>query len=97
LITATNRLKTYEEITSAEDRVTEEGWVKITVKGTDSLKKLLGRLPEGEAVVWIDGTWPEHMPGEGRDFAFPERRIVDEIERYCRPLGLELHLAGQDG
>ena len=97
LITATNRLKTYEEITSAEDKVIEEGWVKITVKGTDSLKELLGRLPESETVVWIDGTWPEHVPGEGRNFAFPERRIVDEIERHCRQLGLELNLTGQIG
>lgn len=98
LITATNRLKTYKEITSVEkDRVVEEGWVKITVKEVDSLKDLLERLPKGEAVVWIDGTWLKHILGEGGNFAFPDRHVVDEIERHCRQLGLELHLAGQDG
>jgi len=97
LITATNRLKTYQEITTAENRVIKEGWVKITVKGVDSLKELLGRLPQGEKVFWMDGTRLEQMPDEGRRFGFPDKRVVDEFERYCRQLGLELHLAGRDG
>ncbi len=92
LVTATNRLKTYEEIISDEDMVIEDGWVKITVKGVDSLKDILGHLPGGEEVFWIDGTWLEQMQGESRDFAFPEKRVVDEIERYCRQLGIELHI-----
>jgi hypothetical protein len=37
------------------------------------------------------------MQGEGGDFPFPEKRVVDAIEQYCRQLNLELHLAGRDG
>jgi hypothetical protein len=95
LVTATNRLKTYEEITAADNRV-EEGWVKITVKGLASLKQLLKFLPAGEELVWIDGMWWEHVQGESKDFAFPEKGVVDEVERYCRQLGIELRLTGRD-
>lgn len=54
LITGTNRLKTYKEITSLENTITSGRWVKITVTGEDALKALLARLPEGQEVVWRD-------------------------------------------
>lgn len=57
LITGTNRLKTYKEITAEEDTITSGGWVKITVTGEDALKALLARLPEGEEIVWRDEGW----------------------------------------
>jgi hypothetical protein len=57
LITGTNRLKTYKEITAGEDTITSGGWVKITVTGEDALKALLVRLPEGEDIVWRDEGW----------------------------------------
>lgn len=57
LITGTNRLKTYKEVTDEEDTITSGGWVKITVTGEDALKTLLARLPEGEEVVWRDESW----------------------------------------
>lgn len=57
LITGTNRLKTYKEITAGEDTITSGGWVKITVTREDALKTLLARLPEDEEVVWRDEGW----------------------------------------
>lgn len=57
LITGTNRLKTYKEITTEEDTITCGGWVKITVTGKDALKALLARLPEGQEVIWREEGW----------------------------------------
>jgi hypothetical protein len=95
LMTGTNRLKTYEEITSGEDVLSEDGWVKITVSGSDTLKALLGRLPAGEQVIWLDGTWPGMAEGERGDLVFPARNIVDDIEAHCAPLGIELQTVTQ--
>lgn len=50
LITGTNRIKGYEEITSSENIIGNNGWVKITVKGVDSIKVILKMVPEGEYV-----------------------------------------------
>ncbi|UCH87896.1 MAG: hypothetical protein JSV49_06400, partial [Thermoplasmata archaeon] len=63
LITGTNRLKGYEEITSDED-IIKDGWVKITVRDIDSIKTILGQLPKSEEVFWIDDKWLEQVQGE---------------------------------
>lgn len=93
LITGTNRLKTYEEIVSAEDIVSEGGWVKVSVTGTEDLKALLGQLPTGESVTWNSGDWLERVGVPARSIRFPDEKVIDEIERYCRQLGLELSVA----
>ena len=93
LTTGTNRLKTYEEITSSEDVVNDDGWVKITVVGVDSIKATLGRLPEGEEVFWIGEKWLEQV-GQTQmgDLALPSKEIIDDIEAYCDELGLKLNV-----
>lgn len=93
LITGTNRLKSYEEITSGEDVVSDDGWVKITVVGVDSIKSTLGRLPEGEEVFWIGEKWLEQV-GQTQmgDLALPSKEIIDDIEAYCDELGLKLNV-----
>ena len=96
LITGTNRLKSYEEITSDED-IIEGGWVKITARDVDSIKTILGRLPKGEEVFWIDDKWREQGQGETGDFILPDMEIVDDIKIYCRQLGIELHEEGETG
>jgi len=96
LITGTNRLKGYEEITSDEDMI-EDGWVKITVRDVDSIKTILGRLPESEEVFWIDDKWLEQVQGETGDFLLPDIEIVDDIKLYCRQLGIELYKKGETG
>ncbi len=90
LITGTNRLKTYEEITTPGDTVTAEGWVKITVTGVEALKALLARLPRGEWVFWAGEAWGEqtHEGAEG-NLAQPDQALVDDIARYCWQLGIE--------
>ncbi|HEX2396051.1 MAG TPA: hypothetical protein VHI78_11950, partial [Bacteroidales bacterium] len=47
LLPGTNRLKTYNEVITNP----------YTAHGTDSLKLLLARLPEGEHIFWIGRDW----------------------------------------
>lgn len=95
LITGTNRLKSYEEITSSEAVVNDDGWAKITVQGVESIKATLGRLPEGEDVFWIGEKWLEQVgQTEMGDLALPSREIIDDLEAHCHQLGLQLHVDG---
>ncbi|MGD8474997.1 MAG: hypothetical protein PVH59_12825 [Anaerolineae bacterium] len=90
LITGTNRLKTYEEIVSAENAVDESGWVSVSANGTEGLKALLSQLPDGESVTWIGGEWMEQMSVPRETIRLPDKAVIEEIERYCRDLGVEL-------
>jgi hypothetical protein len=92
LITGTNRLKTYEEIVSAEDIVSEGGWVKISATGTEGLKALLDQLPVGESVTWNSGDWLEQVGVPAGNIRLPGEDVIDEIESYCRQLGIELSI-----
>ena len=90
LITGTNRLKTYEEIVSAENTVDESGWVSVLADGTEGLKTLLSQLPDGESVTWIGEDWLAQSGVPHGDIRLPSNNVIDEIERYCRELGVEL-------
>ena len=92
LITGTNRLKTLEEIVAA-DVASESEWVKISVSGTEALKAVLDQLPQGERVTWISGEWLEQVGGPAGSIQLPGKDVVDEIEGYCRELGIELTIA----
>ncbi len=52
LMTGTNRAKSFEEILSAENQYSTDALIKITVRGIDDLKVVLGRLPRGEQINW---------------------------------------------
>lgn len=90
LITGTNRLKTYEEIVSAQDDAVESGWVRFSASGVEELKALLSRLPDGESVTWLGGDWLEQMGVPRGNIRLPDKRVIDEIERHCRQVGVEL-------
>jgi hypothetical protein len=95
LITGTNRLKSYEEITSSEDVVNDDGWTKITVRSVDSIKATLDRLPAGEEVFWIGEKWLQQVGQTGMgNLALPAREIIDDLEAHCAQLGLKLHVDG---
>ena len=93
LITGTNRLKTYEEILSAEDIVSESGWVKVSVTGTEDLKALLSQLPSGESVTWISEEWLEQVGVPAGNIRLPDKDVIGEIEGYCLKLGIALTIA----
>lgn len=88
LITGTNRMKTPEEITTGEDEATADGWVKISVQGTDAIKDVLSRLPAGEDVFWAGVEW---TPDDG--FTLPPQDTVDAIREYCESLELVLYVS----
>jgi hypothetical protein len=93
LITGTNRLKRYEEIASTENVVTETGWVKLSAVGSENLKAMLSRLPRGEEVTWIGGGWLEAAGAPAGNIQLPGREVIQEIERHCSSLGIQLQVA----
>lgn len=88
LVTGTNRNKSYAELSAPENVVTGDGWVKITVQGTDALESMLGLLPEDETIAWLDTRQAEGAPALER--AFPDPEIVQAIEQTCRQRGIHL-------
>ncbi len=93
LITGTNRLKEYEEIVSAENVVAETDWVELSVGGTENLKAVLNRLPEGEEVTWIGDSWLEAEGAPAGNIQLPGQEMIQEIERHSRRLGIQLQIA----
>jgi hypothetical protein len=88
LITGTNRVKPYAEISTPESVITEHDWVKITVRGMNSLKSVLDLLAEGEIISWNDA---RRLGGAlVVEEAFPGRAAVREIERHCQRRGIRL-------
>jgi len=87
LITGTNRIKTLEEITSGEDEISADGWVKIRVEGAEALQDVLGRLPAGEEVFWNGG-----QGIEGGSLSLPPQDIMNEIKEHSEQLKLVFHV-----
>jgi hypothetical protein len=91
LITGTNRLKTYGEITNRS--FAENGWVNITVDGVQPLKFLLDRIPGDTPVTWIGPDWLERVQADKalvETISLPEREVIEEIDGYCQRLGVDL-------
>lgn len=89
MITGTNRNKTLEEVTATEDKVTEDGWVKITVTGVEELKELLSRLPSTEFVTWQGGGFLADAEQAVSVLIAPPDNIVNEIIAYAQKCGFE--------
>ena len=51
LITGTNRLKTVQEITGADEEPRSGDWVVVRGEGTDELRRTLARIPADTSVV----------------------------------------------
>lgn len=91
LITGTNRTKTWSEITAPEGRVTDDGWVKLTVQGADDLRDTLRGLPSGEMVAWVGPNAYGQGGGAGQPAPeLPDDETVAAISAYCERLGIEL-------
>ena len=72
--------------------MSESEWVKVSVTGTEDLKALLGQLPAGESVTWNSGDWLEQVGMPAGSIRLPGEDVIDEIESYCRQLGIELSI-----
>ncbi|MFC1924503.1 hypothetical protein ACFLXA_03985 [Chloroflexota bacterium] len=87
LITGTNRTKTMEEITSKEDYISETGWIKIHVVGSDAIKDVLSRLYQNESVFWCG----ELYIGQTTEMILeiPPDDIKEAIQEYAQQCGLD--------
>jgi hypothetical protein len=92
LITGTNRNKTVEEITTGDDRMTEDGWVRIHVQGVDAILALLSRVPEGEWVFWAGQGWPGLVGAQSDYITLPPQPIVDAVKQHAEQLGLRFQV-----
>jgi hypothetical protein len=91
LISGTDRLKTYQEIT--ERSFAEDGWVNITVDGIQSLKFMLDRIPDRTTVTWNGPEWLERVQAEKElveTISMPDQEVIADVLAYCRQLGVEL-------
>ncbi len=88
LITGTNRNKTLEEITSIEDIISENEWVRIHVVGVDAIKTVLSRFPQNEEILWLARLRSEQTPQGGVNIMFPSGPTIDTIKDYAGRCGL---------
>ncbi len=93
LITGTNRVKSLEEITSNENIVTSDGWVKISAQGVDSIKNTLNRLPRNEEIFWAGKQWLGQAQIQADQITLPPQEIIDDIQEHCKRLGLALRVS----
>jgi hypothetical protein len=74
ILTGTNRLKSYEEVTENE----------IIVFGKDSLKMLLDKFPVNEEIFWASEGWLDRIwGGNFGNLSLPDDKIINEIKSYC--------------
>jgi hypothetical protein len=90
LMTGTNRAKSFEEILSAENQYSSDALIKISVRGLEELKVVLGRLPRGEQISWGGMNLEGEVPANTLYFTFPPDEIVEEIVKFCGDAGLTL-------
>jgi hypothetical protein len=74
ILVGTNRIKTYEEVTTNQ----------IIVLGKDSLKILLDKFPENENIFWVSKGWLENCWNtDYGNLSLPDDKTVNEIKDYC--------------
>ncbi len=88
LITGSNRIKLFEEITSIDDMI--KGWINIHVIGVDALKVVLSKIPEGEFISWRTGEKIADASESGIALVLPEESISNDISVYAEHCGLDL-------
>jgi hypothetical protein len=76
ILIGTNRNKTYTEVIESDFRV----------KGVDSLKLLLAKLPAKEEIFWMETV-------EGRSMPLPNEQTINELKTFCQEKQLLLHVA----
>jgi hypothetical protein len=82
LLTGTNRLKTYEEVTGK----------RTALKGVEALEKALDGLATGQAVIWFLGR--VKVPEGKAPLALPPADVVRRIADRCAKQGLDFEETG---
>ena len=74
ILTGTNRLKSYNEVISGD----------LVADSLDSLKLILNRLQEGEAITWLGRVWLERCwQKDYYNLSLPPEEILNEVKQYC--------------
>ncbi len=89
LITGTNRNKTLAEIISAEDFISEIGWINIHMVGVEAVKTALGKLPAKEYVFWLDGRRLAEGDQAEAKISIPAGPTIDAIKQYALEQNLD--------
>ncbi len=88
LIAGTNRIKTYNEVTSN---------TALSVTGEQQLKLLLNKLPVNEDILWVGKTWLTNVWGPGNishgNLKLPAAAVIDLIKQHCIQKALNLTVA----
>ena len=83
ILIGTDRLKSYQEVTTNE----------IIVTGKDSLKMILDKFITNELIIWIGRHWLERCWHDDiNDLTLPPQEILDEIKEYCTIKNLKLQI-----
>ncbi len=90
LIAGTNRSKSFEEITSAENKL-ENGFIKITVTSLDDLEILIKRLPAGVDLTWSGIDLTGQVEEGTQYFTYPPDEMLDRIVDFAAKQGVILH------
>jgi hypothetical protein len=90
LITGTNRMKSFDEIITPVNTVSEDGFVKVSARGIDQLQLMLGLLPTGEDVVWSGMDLGGQVPTDTIYLTLPPDEMIEEVKNFCIPLGIHL-------
>ncbi|MBN2240814.1 MAG: hypothetical protein JW712_13655 [Dehalococcoidales bacterium] len=94
LITGTNRNKTFEEIVSGKDSVSD--LISIHVTGTDAIESVLAKVPANEFVIWLDRI-TDGTTGKGEiSIGLPEKTIVERIMKRADTGNFELAVPSRD-
>jgi hypothetical protein len=91
LTTGTDRNKTLEELISGDDFISEAGWVKATVTGTDGIEAALDKLAPGESVLWLSGI-REPSSQTGVTMQLPPPEVVGAVRQSAMQHGLDFQV-----
>ena len=87
VITGTNRNKTQDEIVSGETYISEQGRILIRCHGEEELMKALAKIPLGEWVSLLDGSFVT----ENSQLSLPPADMAGRIKAFAREHGLQIN------
>lgn len=83
LITGTNRIKNYIEITETGN-IIEDTWINVTAISVDEVKIILNKLPNNEELFWLGEEWIQIAWQENNtELQLPQQKIIIEIKDFC--------------
>lgn len=83
-------MKTFEELISPENFITDTGIVKLTVSGVDAIADILQRIPSGEFVSWGGMNLYGQVPSGTIYFSYPPQEIMNSLFALAKENGFEL-------